>query len=535
MYKILLADDDYHVLEYLNKMIPWGELGFEVVGLCEDGEQALHAVREKKPDVIMTDIGMPLKDGISLIKQVNEEQPKQVKSVFLTCFDDFLYAQKAIQLGAFDYVLKETMDSESITKMMKRLKEKLDKAETNHKVLNNMKVLIKENLTVLRSKLLERLLAGDSQAITGWLKKHEHELELDSTHNYCIPILSIIDDYEELVATRFSGDTLKFAVDNLITETVGRSGNGFCLFHKEDTFFILYGRDGYIAEEEIQQAIRDINTNLRRYLKLSITSIFGNKCTFPDGLTNELNEMLESAEQRFYLAHGSIVKLNQIRFSSNYPLHSLDMNEEVKRLIIREDLDGLQDWVSQWETFISAHQFRPDMVKKWVLSLLLDVEKMIQSMQNFESHSIDSAVHHAIVQAKTAKQLAERVLDSLSEDVIRMREINNLPKKTEIMKAQKYVLLHLNKKITLSDVAKHLHLNPSYFSRMFKQHTHMNFIDYVNQMKMEEAKKLLDHTSESVESIAEKLGFESKGYFLKVFKKYYGTSPVEYRQGVRLE
>lgn len=103
------------------------------------------------------------------------------------------------------------------------------------------------------------------------------------------------------------------------------------------------------------------------------------------------------------------------------------------------------------------------------------------------------------------------------------------------MKAQKYVLLNMDKKITLSDVAEHLHLNPSYFSRMFKQHTNMNFVDYVNHMKMEEAKKLLDHTSESVESIADKLGFESKSYFLKVFKKYYGTSPVEYRQGVRIE
>ncbi|MEK4249424.1 response regulator transcription factor [Paenibacillus sp. FSL W7-1287] len=534
MYKILLADDDYLVLEYLNKMIPWGDLGFEVVGLCEDGQQALNLVAEKQPDVIMTDIGMPHTDGITLIKQVNKEHPK-VKSIFLTCFDDFLYAQEAIRLGSFDYILKETMDSESITTMMIRLKSELDKTQFNHKALNNMKFLIKENLTLLRSKLLERLLVGDSRVIADWLKKHEHELELDFTYRNCIPIISFIDDYEELVTSRFSADTLKFAVDNLITETVGRTGKGFCLFHKEDTFFIIYAQDGNVSELDARQAVEDINANLRSYLKLSITSIIGSACTFPEGLSNELNTMLDSSEQRFYLAHGSIAKLNESRFSTHYPLHSMDMNEEVKRLLIREDQVGLQDWVYHWATFISAHQFQPNLVKKWVLSLLLDLEKMLQSLQNFESDSIDSVVHRSIDRSKTAKQLTKRLLDRLSHDVMRMKEINHLPKKTEIMKAQKYVLLNMDKKITLSDVAEHLHLNPSYFSRMFKQHTNMNFVDYVNHMKMEEAKKLLDHTSESVESIADKLGFESKSYFLKVFKKYYGTSPVEYRQGVRIE
>lgn len=305
------------------------------------------------------------------------------------------------------------------------------------------------------------------------------------------------------------------------------------MFHKDDTFFIIYARESFISEEEIQQVISEINSNLRRYLKMSITVILSNNCTFPNGLTSVLNELLESSVQRFYLTYGSTAKMNQIRYSANYPLNSMDMIQEVKRLIIREDLIGLTDWVYQWKTFISVQQFHPGIVRKWVLSLLLDVEKMIQSMQNFESDSIDSAVHRSIVQAKTANQLAVRLLDSLSKDVARMKEINNLPKKTDIMRAQKFVLLNLDKKITLSDVAEHLHMNPSYFSRMFKQHTQMNFIDYVNQMKMEEAKKLIDHTSESIEKIADKLGFESKGYFLKVFKKYYGLSPIEYKQGAR--
>lgn len=535
MYKIMLVDDDYLVLEYLRKMIPWADLGFQVVGLCEDGQQALMMMSDTNPDVIMTDIGMPKKDGITLIKEVIAINPK-VKSVFLTCYDDFGYAQTAIRLNSFDYILKETFDPESITQMMLRLKEELDKEAASHTILNNMKFFIKENLTVLRSKLLERLITGDAKAISAWLKKHEHELELNSTYKNCMPILSFIDDYEQLLKTRYSEDALKFAIDNVIAETLSRSGTGYCLFYKEDTFFIFYARDAFIAEGEIQQAIREIHVNLRKFLKLSITSIIGNNCTFPDGLTGELNAMLAYSAQRFYLKPGSIIEQKQISFSAEYPLlHAMDSIQALKRLILHEDLHGLDAWVQNWTSMISKHQYEPDMVKQWVRDLLFEVEKMIRSLQHVELESMESVVHRSIAEAKTVKQLAEWLADSLHKAVAKMKDVHDLPKKEEIIKAQKYVLLNLDKKITLGDVAAHLHLNPSYFSRIFKQHAQMNFIDYVNQMKIEEAKKLIDNTNESTEKIADKLGFEDKGYFIKVFKKYFGASPMEYKRGTRKE
>lgn len=539
MYKILLADDDYHVLEYLDKMIPWSNLGFEVVGLSENGEQALEQVNQNKPDVIMTDIGMPHMDGITLIKRVHEQHPR-IKSIFLTCYDEFHYAQEAIRLGAFDYILKETMDADNITRMMERLKAELDEALVHREVLYNMKFLIKENLTVLRSKLLERLLSGDTRTMTDWMKKHEQELELDLSHRHSIPVLCFIDDGndEQHTDSPFQDDTLKFAVDNVISETISRSsGKGFCLFHHDDTFFILYTRDSYITEDQIQHTMNDIRANLRQYLRVSITSIVGNRCTFPDGLPAHLHQLLQASEHRFYLPHSSIIKYHDMDLSSpdEHVVLESEQSEEVKRLIIREDEDGLQEWVHRWEQDITHRRIAPDMVKKHALGLLLDVEKMILSLQDDGSDSVDSALHHQIGQAKTARQLAERLLEALRQYIVRMREINNLPKKTEILKARKFVLLNLDKKITLGDIADHLHLNPSYFSRMFKQQTEMNFTDYVNQMKMEEAKRLLEQTGDSVEMIAEKLGFESKSYFLKVFRKYYGTSPVEYRKGARAD
>jgi|SRR5690625_142002 len=92
-----------------------------------------------------------------------------------------------------------------------------------------------------------------------------------------------------------------------------------------------------------------------------------------------------------------------------------------------------------------------------------------------------------------------------------------------------YVRCHLEEKISLKDIAEFVHLNPSYFSRMFKKETGEGFIEYVTRMKMEKAKELLDNTTKSVEQIAIELSFDSKSYFLKTFKKQIGMSPNAYK------
>ncbi len=90
-------------------------------------------------------------------------------------------------------------------------------------------------------------------------------------------------------------------------------------------------------------------------------------------------------------------------------------------------------------------------------------------------------------------------------------------------------MMNLDKKITLGDVASYLHMNPSYFSRLYKKDTNENFIDFVNRTKMERAKDLIESTNKSIEDIAYMIGFENKSYFLKIFKKYFGVVPNHYK------
>ena len=130
---------------------------------------------------------------------------------------------------------------------------------------------------------------------------------------------------------------------------------------------------------------------------------------------------------------------------------------------------------------------------------------------------------------ETFEHLQSLMTDILIKLMDRVDQIDATPKNEYILRAQLYIQSHLNEKISLKEVAALLHLNSSYFSRLFKKETGESFIEFVTRIKMEKAKELLDNSTKSVEQIAIEVGFDSKSYFFKTFKQQFGMSPKSYK------
>lgn len=377
MYKVIVVDDDYPVLEYL-ATIPWSDLGYSVIGYFQDGYKALEQAKLEIPDVIITDIGMPKMNGIELIRSLKDLN-SDIQSIILSCHDEFKYAQQAIKLSTFDYILKESMDAETLIDRVTRLREKLDKE-------------------------------------------------------------------------------------------------------------------------------------------------------------NNVNQLTTLSNDSFYLEAGEIDQSGNFEFTTNdiYTLYD-EALQEFKSIVMQEDTKQLELVIDKWIVIIRGNRYPPIVVKEWVVKILLDLKLKLNSMQNFELNLPVKVLDHIINKVETIDQLEGILTSILLKMVTYMKEMNKLPKRSEIIKAQKYVAMNVHKKITLGEVAAHLHLNPSYFSRLYKQETGENFIDFVNNTKMERAKEILDSSNKSAEEISEMLGFENKSYFLKTFKKSIGLSPSEYRSVKEIE
>lgn len=140
MYTVLIVDDETPSRNILNLIAHWEEAGFQVIGEAENGKQALDFYKKRRPDVIITDIQMPIMDGIELIEKITEVCPEQL-FIILSCHESFAYAQKAISLGVSDYLVKDMLTEEQIHKSLKHAIERKQKKQED---ISQIKILSQE-------------------------------------------------------------------------------------------------------------------------------------------------------------------------------------------------------------------------------------------------------------------------------------------------------------------------------------------------------------------------------------------------------
>lgn len=167
MYRTLVADDDFLVRSYLKTLDSWGKAGYEIVNDAEDGEEAYNFLRKEKVDVLVTDLSMPVMDGIELIRRIREEN-REIYIIVLSCHDDFEYVKEAMRLGADEYVLKNSLDEDSLYETLEKSARLIEKRRRKSQEQAQTRKLIRFGSHALKYYFFNGL-------ISGTLKGHARE------------------------------------------------------------------------------------------------------------------------------------------------------------------------------------------------------------------------------------------------------------------------------------------------------------------------------------------------------------------------
>lgn len=531
MYNVMLVDDDFPVIEFWSQAIHWEQLGFCFIGGFESGYQALDMAKELVPDLLITDIGMPDMNGLELIQSIRKVNPR-LQSIILSCHDDFNYAQQAVKLDVHDYLLKETLEPETMMIVLERVKERMIKESDRDQISKQIGKFANDNRSLLKTKFLREIINNPLTNYTAWSVKAK-EFGINIEQFSYIPVLCYIDHYYEAKQKFISEDILLFAVENIIDEILVNKENGAVFGYDSRQYMLLFHCSDSIkvnVYEQMNRIMKQISDALNRYLKLDCCFIVGSICREFQDLKDNMTGLLDSRDRQFYISSGAIVKNEAHQFSNNdLFLHYSQAVEEFRMAFIHKDLNQMKEVASKWIAFIQDENFKPEMVREWTLKIMLEIKIGFSSQQGFQSSYSVETLHDSIVNIETLDQLHEFMIRFSKKIMTLMSRMPQYQKRTEIVKAQRYVMKHLDKKITLSDVAELLFLNPNYFSRMYKKETGENFIDYVTRLKIEKAKELLKHTDKTIEEISVLTGFENKSYFFKIFKNVVYVAPHEYR------
>lgn len=529
MKKILIADDEFLVRLGLKTTINWQEHGFIIVGEAKNGKEALELFEEFDPDILLTDIRMPIMDGLELIQAIKKRK-KAIKAVILTHYDDFSYAQEAIKLGASEYILKSDLISENLFNILNKLSAEIDaENEKPDDTLKENKLDIAGNYS-LGQDLLKKL-ADEGFKSQDTFAQLLEKCEGLFKYEYYVIITGHIEDLNNV---GFDKDQEHFEINvrNIISQSLETKNILFYTYINKDQVTVLINMS---IEEDNNKVLNSLLTfamlfkhNLKQFLEADISlgiSILSN--VQPDLLTL-LKQARIALKHCFFEPTGiTTFDYKMLEKTEDCPRVNLSVLKTYVRTLetnkIIEYINGVFDILAKLKQIGYVKDVFIDFMS---FARIITTELNLEKGEALSETKFSYDIFDKLTSFEAVKKYVLDIYYSLRE-----YSSGNKPDGYShlIRKCINFIKQNYQKNVTLTDAAVYVDVSNSYLSLLFKQETGINFSNYLTNYRIEEAKKLLKTTNLKIYEIAFKVGFDSPYYFSKVFKDVMGSTCKEYK------
>ncbi|GAB6990224.1 response regulator [Paenibacillus pini] len=553
MYKLLLVEDEEDVRDGLIEEIHWESIGYEVVDSAENGREAMDLVDRYLPDVVVTDIHMPFMDGLQLASWIREHHP-MIKIIILTGYDEFEYAQKAIKLQIDEYILKP-FSSQELIEVLLKVKRHMEAEMAEKENVQILKEHYRKSIPVLRELFL-------SSMVTRKLTIHEIE-EKSASYGMdlsgqafmaaAIRIDYVHEDLDREIDQQMAGNlkssvSLKYTEDRYlqlfavynVADEICQKTSGFKVFiHHDECVLLAVGKqaDLEILAERMLTLLEEIRQNVHKYVKLTVTSGAGSVFQHIADVYQSYKEALQALDYRLILGNNRVIWINDVETRRYDSLHFDEQKEhDLVRSIKLGTLEELTATMDSLFSDLSMKQLSVKDCQVYLLEMLTSIMKIAKEF-NIELEELFGSADFLFTDMfkynnlQEVKQWAYGLCSKLRSSIALGRQSGY---RQLVNDAKDYIRKHYAESdISIRKVCNHLHISTGYFSSIFKKEVKMTFVNYLMQIRMDAAKEMLRTGDMKAFEIAEKIGFADPNYFSFCFRKKFGISPKEYRNGSR--
>lgn len=543
MLKIFLAEDEVVVRETIKRMIPWEELGFELVGEAADGEMALPLLIRQQPDLLITDIKMPFMDGLTLARLAKKEIPG-LKVVILSGYDDFNYAKQAIGIGVEDYLLKPITKNaliERLSEIRSRYEHEKTQKEYYEKFQREMQAYEKNS----SRDFFEALVDGSMDMMEVY--KRAEKLGLDivaEAYNVLIFTMNCDEDFsgQRDEYSSWEAESLEL-LENFF------AGHSSAMLFRSNIFsygVLLKGQRETI-EENTRACVDEIRKILsrqdgRREWFLAV----GQSVDRLSQIQKSYHTASRAFSQR-YLYDENILYYDemetmehpggQAETEDNAYLQKVDVNALNPAILQKFLSNGLQEetenFVKDYFYAIGQEPMESLVFRNYViLNVWFSVISFIKGL-GCDTNEMESADTEEVL-AESGKNMESAIAyaKKMISQAIEIRDQNSGNKNRSILKtAVDFIDSHyMDEEISLNTVANVANVSSNHFSALFSQNMGQTFIEYLTTLRMNKAKELLRCTGMRSSEIAGEIGYKDAHYFSYLFKKTQGMTPSDYRK-----
>lgn len=540
MFELLVVDDHSHLVDSLERNMPWQELDIGKVHKAFSGEEALEFCKSYPIDILITDIRMPGISGLELIERI-KKYDKHFKCILLSGYGEWEYAQEAIKQQVDGYLLKP-VDYGELADMLRQLTEKLrlewDERGKQQKVMT----MIHEHMPQFREKLLMDLLQGrrlPAELLEEKLSYYQLPFRPDDQTAMCL--LRIESSAEELNWQDQS--LLASAVVNISEETFS---DLFHVWHGRDSYeyeiFILKVReDTWLAQEIQPEMARQqslellasrLQQHVRHFLKSSISVVVSQWQIMSHGLREMYRDSLAVLTRHLGGGTELFLRLQDAVPEMPYRIHSLYESPTLIQLFEISHWEAIR---TKWDTVFQEVADKRMETRETLLELYyhaMGTFTFFAHKNGLSLHDLFPAEPDKPGDASRFRQMRQLQdwIEHTIEQLLKMtrNEWNNVQMGL-IRKVQQFISDRLAD-ATLQTAADHVGLHPAYLSSLFKNKTDENISDYLYRVRMQRARELLIEQPElKVSDVASEIGYHKPQYFIKLFKEHYGLTPQDYR------
>ncbi|SDX06716.1 response regulator [Paenibacillus sp. CF384] len=550
MIKLMVVDDERWIREGLKQTIDWSSHGITFIGDAEDGCEALKLIDSNAPDIVISDIRMPTMDGMELIEEI-ERRGLDIKVIFISGFSDFVYAQKAVKLGAFDYILKPIEEKVLMEIIERCICEITNKRELALR-LEELSGRVRESLPLARQKHLEMCL---TQPIAGpeLLSKWE-ALRIELKPNRLIVLSAVIHDWGEREISERGCSQLRYALGKLMEE-VFHEGDVSCvacpLHENEFADAALISSWEKVTADPAMEVYRCAKLMIEGALEvlgiqisIGISSMVEGErlvVAFREALTNSARYVLygpgrvhgpEEAAARdckgketvmFTAGIPSIaMKADALDMAwMNRVLHAIKLMDEGK---LTDLLDQQTELLEELVKETSALAVRCEM-NMYLGTLLSKWKELCLGREHSDAYFVTHQQKLELYRCTLGNWKNAIISAFLKKD----RAAAGSGQRSTIEIALRYIHDNYHHGISLNKVAETIYMNPSYFSRVFHAEVGETLSRYLIRIRVAKAKELLEQTPLKIYEVAESVGYRDFRHFVKTFKESEGITPAQFR------
>ncbi|MDE6990403.1 MAG: response regulator [Lachnospiraceae bacterium] len=522
---VLIIDDQPDVVEGIRLGIDWNFLAVSHIFHAYNSEAAKSVIEQEEIDIALCDIEMPNGSGLELFEWACEAYP-DIKFIFLTSHADFAYAQQALKLGGFDYLVQPAPYALIQDTLQKALLQ-LQKEKEQQQVLVYGNYVSKHEKELLNVFLREYLSGRQRtiQTVIQYLKTLSIDIEPEEkSWMVCIQILA-----PDKLPERFGQELLCFVVENVFMEMMGDYSRHllFCALNVETYAGVFYTASTW-DQEDICKQLDQFVLLAKDKLHLSVACYVGWETRLTE-LPDCLRQILELAESNIVRKAGVFrMGLEDIAVETVYDAPNF---EQMKHYFLLGQYQMVSDMVQEY----FRKQERKGRISNKILAYFqqdfLQMFFELLSARSVKAHEAFQQAYDVMALKKSTESLSQmfHLVDFVISYLKGLEEENDR-ETAPVEKAVAYIRKNIHQNISRMDIADYIYMNPDYLSRLFKKEKNISLTDYIVQEKLKMASAMLRSTNLPVSVIASNIGYTNFSYFTQVFRKSYGMSPSEYRQ-----